>query len=405
MQLRFLHDITVRPTDSLPGSLEGPLTFRGYCAPSDLASAKDKVVMCFNTKRRGLPSSSQRVVAAEQAGAAGLVLVDDPYFKIEPPRWPAPYARAVSLGGDAPPVAASLPVMIMSSEAFARIVGDSGRSPEKILELGGAMQPLPAFDLPDHFRARFAVTRRDYWAKNVLAVLPGYDPELRSQHLVLSAHLDGFGYGEPVNGDAIYNGTLDDAAYVATLIRFATLHRGSPLKRNVLIAIFAGEEKGLLGSRWFVGHPTVPRGSIVGDINLDMLRPLFPLEVLTELAVNESSLGTDARRVASTMDIRIRADAEPERTLLQRADHWPFMRAGIPATGFIFGYEPGTEAERRYRNWYQVRYHRPQDDLSQPVDFKAAKKFNDFFYRFAATVADEAKKPTWAVGSSYSAPQ
>jgi Zn-dependent M28 family amino/carboxypeptidase len=105
------------------------------------------------------------------------------------------------------------------------------------------------------------------------------------------------------------------------------------------------------------------------------------------------------------MDIRIRADAEPERTLLQRADHWPFMRAGIPATGFIFGYEPGTEAERRYRNWYQVRYHRPQDDLSQPVDFKAAKKFNDFFYRFAATVADEAKKPTWAVGSSYSAPQ
>jgi hypothetical protein len=83
------------------------------------------------------------------------------------------------------------------------------------------------------------------------------------------------------------------------------------------------------------------------------------------------------------------------RGLVQRADHWPFMQARIPGTGFIFGYLPGTEAERRYREWYQVRYHRPQDDLTQPIDFEAAGKFNRFFYKLAETVADADAKPAW----------
>ena len=95
------------------------------------------------------------------------------------------------------------------------------------------------------------------------------------------------------------------------------------------------------------------------------------------------------------MAIRIQSDPEPERSLLTRADHYPFMQAGVPATGFIFGYVPGTEAERRYREWYQVRYHRPQDDLTQPMDFDAAGKFNRFFYKLAETVADADQKPSW----------
>ena len=395
LPLGFLKQITVRPTEALPTRIDAPLTFRGYCGKSDLAGARGRVVICFNTKRAGMTTSGQRIAAAAAAGAAGLIQVDDPYFTIEPPRWPAAYARAVTLAGSPDPAAPELPVMTLSAEGFAGIAKLAGEDPDEILKLGGTQQPLRAFDIPARLRAQIRITSLDFVAKNVLGVLPGSDPKLKDQYLALSAHLDGYGFGEPVNGDDLYNGTLDDAAYVGTLIRFADKHKGKPLRRSVLLAAFTGEEKGLLGAHWFVDHPTVRKADIVADINLDQLRPLFPLEILTQLAVDDTTLGRTARQVAASMAIRIQPDPEPERSLLTRADHWPFMQAGIPGTGFIFGYVPGTEAERRYREWYQVRYHRPQDDLTQPMDFQAAGKFNRFFYKLAETVADADEKPAW----------
>ena len=397
--LRFLHDISVRATDTLAPSLDADMTFRGYCAAQDLTDVRGKVVVCFNTKRAGLPSGGQRISAAAAAGAAGLIQIDDPYFTIEPPRWPAAYARTVTIAGTKPPAGAAMPVMTASPDAFKTLAAGAGRDVDEVLKLGGDKQPLPNFDLPGRLKASFHVTTRDFTAKNVIAVLPGRDPALKSQYLALSAHLDGYGYGEPVNGDNLYNGTLDDAAYVGTLIRFADKHKGKPLRRSIVFGVFTGEEKGLLGAHWFVDHPTVPKADIVADLNLDQLRPLFPLKILTELAVNDTSLGASAKAVAATMGIRIQPDPEPERSLLTRADHYPFMQAGVPGTGFIFGYVPGADAERRYREWYQVRYHRPQDDLTQPMDFEAAGKFNRFFYKLAETVADADERPTWVAGS------
>ncbi|MDB5466566.1 MAG: peptidase [Phenylobacterium sp.] len=399
--LRFLQQVTVRPTDDMPATLDATLTFRGYCAEPALADARGKVVVCYNTRRTGLTTAAQRIRAAEAAGAVGLIHVDDPYFTIEPPRWPAAYARSVAIAGSPAPAASRLVVMTLSAEAFGELIAGSGRNAEEVLKLGGAKQPLPAFDIPARLQVKLNVSRRDYTAKNVLAVLPGRDPALKAEHLVLSAHLDGYGYGEPVGGDSLYNGALDDAAYVGTLIRFADRHRGKPLRRSVVFAAFAGEEKGLLGATWFTRHPSVPASQIVADVNLDQLRPLFPLDIMTTLAVDDSSLGQTVRQVAGPMNIRIQPDPEPERGLLQRADHWPFMQIGVPATGFIFGYQPGTEAERRYREWYQVRYHRPQDDLTQPMDFAAAAKFNSFFYKLAETVADAPARPSWTPGSPY----
>jgi hypothetical protein len=390
--LAFLHQVTARAGDNLPAHAAGQLTFRGYCGAADLDDIAGKAVVCFNTKRTGLPSQLDRIFGAGRGRAAALILVDDPYFSIEPPRWPAAYAREVSPAGS---VAApgTMPVLNLSADAFPLLLQGANQDAAAILKAGGAKQPLKAFDLPGRLEATFHVTTRDYTAKNVVALAPGADPALKDQVLALSAHLDGYGYGEPVKGDGLYNGALDDAAYVATLVRFAEKHKGQPLKRGVLFLVTTGEEKGLHGARWFVNHPTVPKASIVADINLDQLRPLFPLKLLTQLGVNDSTLGADAKAVAASMGVRIQPDPEPERGLMQRADHYPFIQAGIPATGFIFGYEPGTEAERRYREWYQVRYHRPQDDLTQPMDFQAAGDFNRFFYALAERVADAAERP------------
>jgi Zn-dependent M28 family amino/carboxypeptidase len=399
--LESLQQIWVRAADNLPPSLEAPLAFRGYCSRAEMGEIKDKIAVCFNTRRSGMTTGAQRLEAALSAGAVGMILVDDPYFSIEPPRWPFSYARTVVTGDVGTSGNRGRVAMVLTATSFASLIEGTGRNADDLLAAGGRTQPLPAFDIPAKLRVKLNVVKRNYSSNNVLAMLPGTDPKLKDEYVVVSAHLDGYGYGEPVNGDKLYNGTLDDAAYVASLIEFAKLQRGQGLRRSILFSVFTGEEKGHLGSNWFTRHPTVPLAMLTADINLDILRPIFPLTILTTLAVDESTLGQTVRDVANAMRIAVRPDMEQERGLLQRSDHWEFMQVGVPAGGFIFGFDPGTDAEKRYREWYEVRYHRPQDDLTQPIDFEAAAKFNAFFYKLTQSVASADERPRWLESSPY----
>jgi hypothetical protein len=405
LPIEFLQQITISATPNLPSESEAPLTFRGYCGKDAMQNIRGKFVICFGTRRQGLPNGAERITNAREGSARGVINVDDPSFTIEPPRWPSAYARSVTLGTAPAHIAPSNPLLTMSlnSQIFTKLLEGTSRDPVAILAAGGQKETLPSFDIPARLHIRLHLTQRTYRSPNVLAVLPGTDPTLKNEYIVIAAHLDGYGYGTAVQGDKLYNGALDDAAYVALLIQFADdVHRQHRmLKRSILFCAFTGEEKGLLGSNYFVDHSTVPVAQLAADINLDQLRPLFPLHILTALAVEDSTLGQTARLVGASMGIELRADREPERGLLRRADHYPFLRIGVPAIGFIFGYDAGTDAERRYRQWYQVRYHRPQDDLTQPVDFDAAARFNQFFYRFTQAVADAPQRPTFMPGSSF----
>jgi hypothetical protein len=424
LKLEFLQEITVAASEELPRQGTGALTFRGYCGKDAMKDVAGKIVVCFGTQRAGLPSGGERVANARAGEALGVVNVDDPYFTIEPPRWPYAYARSVTLrtGRMEGKAEAMLPPMRLSAEAFAKLLAGSGQDAAAILKRGGAKRALPNFEIPGKMRVTLRLKSHDLSSPNVLAVLPGTDAELRDEYVVVGAHLDGYGFGTPVQGDHLYNGTLDDSAYVALLIQMADdLHAGAALhggqheasyvtekritlaapKRSILFCAFTGEEKGLLGSNWFVQHPTVPVERLAADINLDQLRPLFPLKILTAEAVSDTTLGEAARGVGKGMGIEIREDREPERSLLQRADQYPFLRIHVPAISFIFGYDPGTDAERRYRQWYEVRYHRPQDDVTQPMDFVAATKFDVFFYRLVESIADAAVRPSILPGSQF----
>jgi hypothetical protein len=398
-KLRFLHDITIAPAEGMPARLDAAIAYRGYCAPAALGPVRGKVVICHGTHRDGLPTAAERDAAARAAGAAAIVTIADPGFAVEPPRWPYAYARSVRLAGPAP---AAEPMLrfTLNAAALAKLIRGSGRSAARLVDAGASGAPLPSFDAPAVFHARFALVRRSIASPNVLAILPGTDPALADQAIILSAHLDGYGHGEPVKGDRLYNGTLDDAAYVALLIRLAEHRQGKGFRRPIVFAAWAGEEKGLLGSHFYVGHPAWPLARTAANINLDQLRPIFPLDLLTVHAIADTSLGDDARAVASAMGIETQADPEPERNLLRRSDHWAFLQAGIPATAFVFGYRPGTESERVYRRWYRTGYHRPQDDLAQPIDWKAAADFNLFFYRLVDRVADQDAAPRWKPGSA-----
>jgi Zn-dependent M28 family amino/carboxypeptidase len=279
----------------------------------------------------------------------------------------------------------------------------SGHTYKELLGLVAAGGVVPSFALNASIRIDPVFETTTLTSDNVIGVLPGSDPVLGAQHIVLTAHIDAYGIGEPWNGDSIYNGAFDDAAYVATLLDFAEKLResGARLRRSLLFAIVTGEEKGLLGSRYYTTHLTVPRERLVANVNLDQLRPLFPLHTLTMHAVDESTLGDTARQVAGTMNIRIQPDMEPLRNLLRRSDNFPFMQIGVPATGFIFGYQPGTSDEVAYRRWYADRYHTPLDDLSQPWVPEAAAKFNDFLGRFVTALANADDAPRWKPGSQF----
>jgi Zn-dependent M28 family amino/carboxypeptidase len=290
--------------------------------------------------------------------------------------------------------------MTLNASSLGKLLAGSGRNAAALIAAGSAGKPLPSFRLRDRLSATFTIRQRDIASPNVLAMLPGSDPKLANQAILLGAHLDGYGYGEPVNGDRLYNGTLDDAAYVALLIRLAERRDGEPFRRPVIFAAWTGEEKGLLGSRWFVAHPVVPLSRIAGNINLDQLRPIFPLKLLTVHGLDDSSLGDDARSVANGLGIAVQNDPEPKRNLLHRTDHWPFMQAGVPAVNFVFGFRPGSKSEQVYRQWYRTGYHKPQDDLKQPMDFKAAGDFNRFFYALVKRAADAAAPPKWKATSA-----
>ncbi len=393
----FLHAWTVAPGERLPASVSGEIAFRGVCAAPSLGDVRGRIVVCLNTRRPSAPTAGQQVQAASEAGAAAIVQVDNRHFTVEPPRWPVAYARSVRVA-DAPASGAGIPVIRWNPDWFGWLIPDNA---DDLLLAADRGEPVPNLDPPTRLDARFALTSATLSSPNVLAILPGTDPELADEYIVVGAHLDGYGYGEPVGGDRLYNGTFDNAAYVATLIRLAAQRRSRGFRRPILLAAFTGEEKGLIGSRWLVDHLPVPREQIAAMINLDQLRPIFPLELLTVHGLEDSTVGQDARSVAEALGIRVRLDPEPERNLIMRSDHWPFLQAGVPAVNFVFGYEPGTDSERRYRLWYRTRYHHPGDDLTQPWDPVAAAKFNSFFYALVERVANADRRPAFLNGNPY----
>jgi Zn-dependent M28 family amino/carboxypeptidase len=162
-----------------------------------------------------------------------------------------------------------------------------------------------------------------------------------------------------------------------------------------------GEEKGLLGSRYFAAHPTVPAGSMVADLNVDMFLPLFPLHSVTVYGLNESDLGDEIRAVARTRGVRIQDDQEPERNIFIRSDQYSFIRRGIPSLAMKVGYEKGSPEEKIAKTWLKERYHAPADDLKQPVDLECAARFDDLLRALAEAVADRPERPHWNANSFF----
>ncbi len=236
---------------------------------------------------------------------------------------------------------------------------------------------------------------------NIVARLEGSDPALKKEYVLLSAHLDHLGPGAP--GKPVFAGAMDDASGVASVLEIArsfSQNRERP-KRSMLFVIFTGEEKGLLGSRYFAGRPTVPESEIVADLNLDMFMPLFPLKKLHVQGLVESTLAADARAVGAEHDIEIAADPEPDRNSFIRTDQYSFVQAGVPALAMKFGWTKDSPEYKTWRQWLAHRYHSAEDNLSQPVDTAAAAQFDSFLGDLARRVANSASRPHYVESSFF----
>jgi hypothetical protein len=403
-------------------SVEAPLVFVGYglTVPEmnydDFAGldVRGKIVVMIGGGPSNIPgpmkahyqNGLERKRFLQRAGAVGTVTIQNPNTADVP--WSrsalARFQESMELADPTltAPDGQKIAVTVNPAHAGKWLEG-SGHTLDELLALVAAGKPLPRFPLVPSLRARTKIATRELESQNVAAVWPGADPLLKNEYVVLSAHIDHVGVGEPINGDSIYNGAMDNASGVATLMDIAQdLHdQKIQTKRSLLFVVVTGEEKGLLGSRYFAAHPTVPPKSMVADLNTDMFLPLYPLHILTVYGLHESDLGDTVRKVAQSLDVEVQDDPAPQRNVFIRSDQYSFIRAGVPSLMTDVGYKKGSKEEEVAKDWLKNRYHAPSDDLNQPVDLSAAGQYNRLILTLAESVANTPARPQWKPDSFF----
>jgi len=284
-----------------------------------------------------------------------------------------------------------------------KLFAGSGHTFEEIAALGKDRKPLPHFPLTVSLAAKTKVEVTEVNSANLVAKLPGNDPALKDEYVVLSAHLDHIGIGEPINGDRIYNGAMDNGSGSALVLDMAASFKKNPekLRRSILLVLVTGEEKGLLGSKYFAAHPTVPPKSILADVNVDMFLPIVPLKLLTVLGLEDSDLGDRVREIAQSLGVRVQPDPEPLRNLFVRSDQYNFIRHGVPSVIMSVAPEPGSPEQKLFKDWLTQRYHAPSDDVDQPVDLAAAAKYEEIVRSLLVNIADGDLRPRWKPDSFF----
>jgi hypothetical protein len=402
-------------------ALEAPVVFAGFgvVAPElewdDYAGldVRGKVVVVLAGAPRGFPAdqrayhSSRRLKQRDAAarGARGLLTLRTraeeertPWERqVRQSRLPAlhwtdssgaPFATPAELeleatlarrGAEALFEGASLPFATVLAEA------DSGR--------------VARVSLAARVRAARGTALAPAQSPNVVGVIPGADPRLAGELVVVSGHLDHLGIGPPVNGDSIYNGAYDNASGISVMLEVARACAAMPRPRRTLVFLaVTGEEKGMQGSEYWARHPSVS-GRAVANVNLDMFLMLHPCEDLVVFGAEHSSLGPAATRAAEREGLAVSPDPDPEQVIFIRSDQFAFIREGVPAVFPVAG-RRGDAGTARAR-WMRTAYHSPQDDLEQAFDWGAGVEFARFVVRLVREVAEADAPPAWNPGDFF----
>lgn len=409
-------------------SVTAPLVFVGYgiTAPElghddyEGIDAKGKIVVRLGGQPHDFPSEEgahfasgrERLKAALANGAVGVISIYTPrnesrfdWSRLQD-RVGAPSMGWLDNQGEVFGSPSQLQVSaVVHYTPAAELFSDAPHSLEALLALDEAAAPLPAFELEGTVTLAQASRHERITSPNVAAVLPGTDPLLSDEFVVYTAHLDHIGE-IPGTGheDAINNGALDNATGVSVMLETARLFaERQPPRRSVLFLAVTAEEKGLVGSEYFAHNPTVPIESLVGVINLDMPLLLYDFADVIAFGASHSTLGGVVDAAAREAGVALAPDPFPEQNVFTRSDHYRFVQRGIPSIFLVTGMtaRDGSDTQPLFEGFLAEHYHRPSDDLDQPIRYDAAARFTRINARIGERVANETERPRWHEGDFF----
>jgi hypothetical protein len=398
----------------------GSAVFVGHGLAEDYAGVdvRGKFVVALLGVPKSLAGDKAAAAAAEDKlatagrhGAIGLISVVSPEnlkasfpwdsvkgYMLQPQSaWLAPDGAA---GGEKPGVA--IQVYVKGAAARALFAG----SPATVDQLFASLNLPNARPKAFALAARPSVSRttaaRTVNSPNVVGILPGSDPKLAGEFVVLSAHLDHDGTDPKLAGpDRIYNGAMDNASGVATMLEAARafVESGKRPRRSILFVALTAEEDGLLGSDYLAHYPVVGSGRLVADVNLDMPILLYDFTDVVAFGAEHSTLGPIVERAGAKMGVKLIADPLPEENLFVRSDHYSFVKQGVPSVFLMTGF--GNGGEKAFRDFLATHYHKVSDQVTLPFDWKAGAKFARLNYLIAREIADGDEAPRWYEGNEY----
>jgi Zn-dependent M28 family amino/carboxypeptidase len=366
------------------------------------------VVMLSGMPDRGTSSeiaahlSSQKARMAERRGAIAAItiptraaLARTPWAAIRKsvaaPRftWIAPDGRAWAPG-------VKIAAQVNGAAAEALFAG-SRMTLKQVLDQAASKGAMPrGFALRAPVRLERHSTVERMQSSNVVGLIPGSDPALSREVVLITAHLDHEGVDPEREGDKIYNGAMDNAAGIATMLEVARAFAatGQRPKRSVMFAAVTAEEDGLLGSQYLAKHPLAPKGGkVVGVINLDMPVLTYDFSDVIAFGAQHSTLGPIAEQALASAGVKVSPDPMPEQGIFTRSDHYSFVVEGVPSIMLATGF--AGEGRTKFTNFLAKTYHRPNDDLSQDFNWAAGAKFAQVNYLIARAVADGTEAPRW----------
>ena len=405
-----------------------PLVFAGYglvskeFALDDYAGldVKGKIVVLLAGRPDSLPSeeaahlNSLKTKLAAERGAVGIITIHTPkQEKTRPYATSLLYLNAPSmewLQADGTP-ADSYPDLkagaYVHPDAAAALFTKAEHSLADIFTQLDNKQNPAGFELGVTASLSRRSTHEPISSPNVIAMLPGSDPVLKDEYVVITAHSDHIGLANDLRtDDKINNGAMDNAAGVSILLETARLFAALPQapKRSVLFVVVTGEEKGLLGADYFANNPTKPIEKLVANVNLDMPVLLYPFADMVAFGANHSSLGKVVERAAAKEGIALSPDPMPEQAIFTRSDHYTLVKKGVPAVFLMTGFksqDPAQDGGKIWGSFFAKHYHKPSDDIPSlikdygAIRYDAGAVFANINYNIALDIANTGQRPYW----------
>lgn len=422
---RFVHgqEVVLNPTpDEAPVAVEAPAVFVGYGLQAPEIGIDDykgldvrgKVVVALNGFPNGMKSdvgahlNSDKRAVASRHGAVGFISIRSlseakrrPWARLQQ------YANEPSLGWigkDGRPYSPAPGLRFratLDSPAAEALFAGAKTPLSRVLAQAERKGGRPrGFALKPHIAVSQQSVLRRFTSPNVLAVLPGSDPKLAGEYVLLMGHLDHEGMKTEGEGDRIYNGAMDNAVGIATMLEVARAMAASPdrPKRSILFAAVTAEEDGLLGAQYLARHG-VPGGKVAAVVNLDMPVLLYDFTDVIAFGAEHSTMGKAVERAGRGMGVALSEDPLPQEGLFTRSDHYRFVQEGVPSVFLMTGFANG--GREKFTDFLSTHYHKVSDQLDLPIDWRAGAKFARINYEIAREIADAPQAPRWYADSFF----